>query len=112
MIEGLDIGGYLHFDLPYIEKVCCLDEVDKAILEELYTAGERGILPKDIVHDLKPLIGDRWQVLHRIQHMNKRLDLEIAQKVAEKRGHEWALTSFARNAYDLTKEKLERSIEE
>jgi len=40
--------------------------------------------------------------------MNKRLDLEIAQKVAEIRGHEWALTSFARNAYDLTKEKLEK----
>lgn len=36
--------------------------------------------------------------------MNKRLDLETAQKVAEKRGYEWALTSFARNAYDLTKE--------
>jgi 3-hydroxyisobutyrate dehydrogenase-like beta-hydroxyacid dehydrogenase len=77
-------------------------------VEELYRAGERDVLPKDVVHDLKSMIRDRWQVLHRIQHMNKRLDMEIAQKVAEKRGHEWALTSFARNAYDLTKEKLEK----
>jgi len=31
IIEGLDIGGYLQFDQPYIEKVCCKSEIDIAI---------------------------------------------------------------------------------
>jgi len=35
--------------------------------------------------------------------MNKLLDEEIAQKVAEKQGHKWALTAFARDAWGKTK---------
>ena len=106
MIQGLDIGGYLHFDQPYIEKVCCLDGVDKAILNELREAGAGGILPKDLAFALKEYKLDRWQVLRRIQRMNKRLDEEIAQKVAEKQGHRWALTSFAREAWSSTGEEV------
>jgi len=107
IIEGLDIGGYLQFDQPYIEKVCCKSEVDIAILDELLRAGEGGILPKDIALNLKEYGLDRWQVLHRIQHMNKRLDEEIAKKVAEKRGRKWALTNFAYKAWKQTEAELE-----
>jgi len=106
VIMGLDIGGYLVFDQPYIEKVCCLDDVDKAILNELHEAGAGGILPKDLASALKEYKLDRWQVLRRIQRMNKRLDEEIAQNVAEKQGHKWALTSFAREAWGSTKEEI------
>jgi len=85
MITGLDIGGYHHFDKPYIEKVCCSDDdVDKAILNEFHCAGASGILPKDLAKALEEYDLDRWQVLRRIQRMNKRLEEEIAQKVAEK----------------------------
>jgi hypothetical protein len=35
-----------------------------------------------------------WDVARRIQRMNKKLMKELGQKVAEKRGHEWAPTSF------------------
>jgi len=38
--------------------------------------------------------------------MNKRLDEEIAQKVAEKQGPKWALTSFARDAWGQTKAEI------
>jgi hypothetical protein len=108
MIQGLYIGGYLHFDQPYLEKVCCHDDVDKAILNELHCAGAAGILPKDLANALEECKLDRWQVLRRIQYMNKRLDQEIAQKVAEKQGHKWALTSFARNAWGQTKGEILR----
>ena len=106
VIKGLDIGGYLVFDKPYIEKVCCPEDVDEAILNELHEAGAGGILPKDLASALKECELDRWQVLRRIQHMNKRLDEEIAQNVAEKQGHKWVLTAFARNAWGETKEEL------
>lgn len=106
IIEGLDIGGYLQFDQPYIEKVCCRDEVDTAILKEMFQAGEGGILPKDIALNLKEYELDRWQVLHKIQRMNKHLVEEIAKKVAEKRGHKWALTNFAYKAWKQTYEEL------
>jgi hypothetical protein len=39
MIQGLGIGGYLHFDKPYIKEVYCYDDVDKALLNELHCAG-------------------------------------------------------------------------
>ena len=43
--------------------------------------------------------------------MNKRLDKQIGQKVAEKRGLKWALTSFAEAASELTKEEIESEKE-
>ena len=106
IVKGLSIGGYLVFDKPYIEHTVCRDEVDQAILVELYHAGDGGVLPKDIAHALKAYESNRFQVLRRIQHMNKLLDEEIAQKVAEKHGHKWALTEFTREAYDKSKEEL------
>jgi hypothetical protein len=106
IIEGLDIGGYLQFDHPYIEKVCCRDEVDLAILYELFRAGDVGILPKDLACNLRRYKLDRWQVLRRIKRMNKRIEKEIAKKLAEKRGHRWALTNFAYKAWKQTYEEL------
>jgi len=38
--------------------------------------------------------------------MNKKLMKELGQKVAEKQGHKWALTSFAREAWGSTKEEI------
>ena len=39
--------------------------------------------------------------------MNKRLDKQVGQKVAEKRGLHWALTSFAEAVKEQTKEEIE-----
>jgi hypothetical protein len=38
--------------------------------------------------------------------MNKSLDEEIAKKVAEKRGHKWALTNFTHKAWRQTEAEL------
>ena len=94
------------FAPKYVEDVACSDEVDQAILVELYHAGDGGVLPKDIAYALKDYELNRFQVLRRIQHMNKLLDKEIAQKVTEKHGHKWALTQFTREAYDKSKAEL------
>lgn len=86
--------------------MCCSEDVDQAILNKLHEAGASSILQKDLASALKEYELNRWQVLRRIQHMNKRLDKEIAQNVAEKQGHKWVLTAFARNAWGETKEEL------
>jgi len=112
IITGLELAELMHFGQPYIEKVVCRDELDKVILRQLYEAGHKGILPKDVVARVKdPGLWDRWQVLHRIEHMNKRLDSEIGQKVAEKRGHEWTLTDFTYQAYKLTEQEMKADLE-
>jgi len=104
---ALKLAQMAPFDEPFIKQVCAKDEIDKAILQELWEAGHRGILPKDIIANIKhPGLWDRWQVLHRIEHMNKRLQELTGEQVAEKHGHEWALTEFAYEAYDLTKDKI------
>jgi hypothetical protein len=49
--------------------------------------------------------------------MNKKLEKEFGLKVAEKRGHHWAMSSFMRSAYNSTikearEEQEAKSLEE
>jgi len=50
----------------YVEDVACTDEVDQAILVELYHAESSGVLPKDIAYALGEYELNRFQVLRRI----------------------------------------------
>jgi len=64
-----------------------------------------GVLPRDIAREVQCGVTP-WQVTLRIRRMNKRLDKQIGQKVAEKRGLHWALTNFAEATSELTKEEI------
>jgi hypothetical protein len=88
------LKGLFHFEKPMIQKMACLDEVDEEILELLYEAGNAGMLPKDLAAKLAQFKIRRHQVSRRIQRMNKRVETEIGERVAEKRGWCWALTGF------------------
>ena len=77
-----------------IQKIACVDEVDQEILELLHRAGSRGVLPKDLASQLSSFRIRRHQVSRRILRMDKRLEKEIGEKLVEKRGWHWALTSF------------------
>jgi len=96
------------FEPEYIQDIACRDEVDKQILEELRYAGEYGMLPRDIAVKLDDKRFTRFYVTARLKQMNKKLDAALGQRVAEKRGKNWALTSFMREAWDNTKEKMEK----
>ena len=89
------LKGMFHFEKPMIHKIACIDEVDVLILEFLYETGNAGLLPKDLAAKLVEFTVRRHQVSRRILRMNKRLEKEIGEKLAEKRGWHWALTSFA-----------------
>ena len=102
--KGLE--HYFVFNEGFIAKVACRDEVDQAILEMLKTSPASGILPRDISREVQCGVTP-WQVTLRIRRMNRRLDKQIGQKLAEKRGLHWVLTSFAEAASELTEEKEE-----
>jgi hypothetical protein len=93
IVKGLE--GMFHFEKVFVEKVACVDEVDAEILQLLYQSQPTGLFPKDIARRLPQYRLNRYNVLRRIKTMNRKVEKEIGQHVAEKRGHHWALTSFA-----------------
>jgi hypothetical protein len=103
LAKGLEPS--LVFEPEYIQDIACRDEIDKQILEELRYAGEYGMLPRDVAAKLSDKRFTRFYVTARLKQMNKKLDAVLGQRVAEKRGKNWALTSFMRNAWDSTKDE-------
>jgi hypothetical protein len=85
---------WISFEPDYIQKVACEDEVDAEIIMCLIQKGVGGLLPSTLASELARYDLKRWDVTRRIQRMNKRLMKEIGQKVAEKRGYQWAPTNF------------------
>jgi hypothetical protein len=94
--------GSFNFEQPIVERVACRDEVDKDILQLLFEAGTLGVLPKNLAEKLVRFKITRHQISRRIQRMNKRLEKEFGEQIAEQRGWHWALTSFAREAWGQT----------
>ena len=88
-----------NFEKPLIERIACQDEVDREILRFLYEAGSTGLLPKDLQEKLEQFKVNRHQISRRILRMNKRLEKEFGEHIAEKRGWHWALTGFALEAF-------------
>ena len=52
------------------------------------------MLPKDLAARLSAYKVRRHQVSRRILRMNRKLEKEIGERLVEKRGWHWALTSF------------------
>jgi hypothetical protein len=89
------LKGSFNFEQSLIERVVCKDEIDREMLQALFEAGSPGSLPKDMAVKLGGFKVTRHQISRRILRMNKRLIKEFGERVAEKRGWKWALTSFA-----------------
>jgi hypothetical protein len=105
---GFAGSGMLHYTQPQIEKVACKDEVDVEILRPLYQAGGAGMYPKDIAARLSFYKLTRFHILRRLQRMNRRLEEEMKEHVAERRGWHWALTGFA---YEIWHETIADKVE-
>ncbi|MGA2308794.1 MAG: hypothetical protein ABSG57_04500 [Candidatus Bathyarchaeia archaeon] len=98
------LKGLFHFERPVIQRIACANEVDVEILELLYESGSAGMLPKNLAAGLIDFRVRRHQVSRRILRMNKRLEKEVGERLVEKRGWHWALTSFGFNVWGETEE--------
>src|SRR4030066_18742 len=83
------LKGSFNFEQSIIERVACEDEVDREILRLLFESGSPGLLPKDLAVKLVQFKATRHQISRRILSMNKRLQNEFGEYVAEKRGWHW-----------------------
>lgn len=96
------LKGSFIFEQSLIERIVCSDEVDWEILQLLYETGSSGLLPKDLQARLERFKVTRHQVSRRILRMNKRLEKEFGEHIAEKRGWHWAMTSFGQDSWRKT----------
>jgi uncharacterized protein YpbB len=116
IVKGLDLSGQLIFDRTYLEEVLHMNEADRLILTELSNADQEGRLPRDVAtalnKELKTRHYQRWHVRFALYRMNRELEAQIGEVVAEKRHHRWALTPFARKAWKLTKQEFQEELEE
>jgi hypothetical protein len=96
-----------NFDQSLIERIACKDEVDREIIRYLFEAGSFGLLPKDLTMKLERFKIIRHQVSRRILRMNKRLEKEFGEPIAEQRGWHWALTSFVIESWGNAEKKSE-----
>ena len=103
------LKGSFNFEQSLIERIACEDEVDREILQLLFEAGNHGLLPKDLVVKLERFKITRHQISRRIVRMNKRLEKEFGEHIAEKRGWHWALTSFAMEIWGETDKEFNRN---
>lgn len=94
----LDRLGEADYSSSDVEGFAVEDEVDRAIIQRVREAGSLGVLPKIVAADVNRRGGyglRYYEVSRRIVRMNKKLHFETGKLLFEKRGHRWALTSFA-----------------
>jgi hypothetical protein len=96
------LKGSFNFERSLIERVACCDEVDREILQLLFEAGNPGLLPKNLQAKLERFKVTRHQISRRILRMNKRLEKEFGENIAEKRGWHWSLTKFTLYCWNET----------
>jgi hypothetical protein len=94
------------FEHSLIDRVACVDEVDREILQCLFEAGSPGLLPQTIAANLKSFKVTRHQISRRIVRMNKRLEKEFGECIAEKRGWHWALTKFTLESWGANEDSV------
>lgn len=102
ILNGLKGAGYFHFDVPLVQKYAYEDLVDEEILQLVYQAGREGILPKDVAANLPEYHLRHYHVTRR---MNRRLEHETGEKLFEKRGWKWTLTSFGVDIWGETEKE-------
>jgi hypothetical protein len=103
----------MDFDSQYLIDMACSDSRDQAILDILRAVGSEGLPPKDI-HARVAKYGLKYHhITRRIKRMNKRMQNEIRERVADKVGRNWALSDFMlRNWSAKTAELTEKEIED
>jgi len=109
MLKGLTYGlrHLMIFDSQYLIDMVCQDSRDGAILDVLCAAGANGLSPKEI-HARVAKYGLKYHhITRRIRRMNKHMQNEIGERVADKVGRNWALSDFMLRNWDAKTHEIE-----
>ena len=106
------LAPFLEIDSDYLVSVVCQDEGDRALLDYLRSKGSIGITPTEacVAEELERFRFKPFHITRRIQRMNKRLEEDIGKPVATSYNRRWVLTRFAQQAFNATKEEINRDI--
>ena len=112
MLRGLSLGlSYLmDFDSEYLVGMVCCDSRDRVILDVLRAAGSGGLSPKTIHVKVRRYGLKYHHITRRIKRMNKRMQNEIGERVADKVGRNWALSRFMFRNWSAKRNEIETEM--
>lgn len=103
MLRGLSLGlsHLMDYDSEYLVNMVCRDSRDEMILDVLHECGPAGLSPKEIFLKVRRYGLKYHHISRRIKRMNKRMQNEIGERVADKVGRNWALSDFMLRNLDV-----------
>ena len=109
IVSGLSLGlSYLmDYKSDYLIKMVCHDSRDELILDLLHESGSAGLSPKDIFFKMRRYGLKYHHISRRIKRMNKRMQNEIGERVADKVGRNWALSDFMLRNWSAKMDEIE-----
>lgn len=112
IVTGLSRGlSYMmDFDSAYLIRMVCRDSRDEAILDVLHECGPAGLSPREIFLKVRRYGLKYHHITRRIKRMNKRMQNEVGERVADKVGRNWALSDFMIHNYNVKKEEVETEM--
>lgn len=112
MLRGLSLGlsHLMDFDSEYLVNMVCRDSRDQAILDVLRAAGSDGMPPKKIHVRVRRYGLKYHHITRRIKRMNKRMQNEIGEQLADKVGRNWALSSFMLHNWTTKTREIETEM--
>jgi len=89
----------MDFDSEYLVNMSCRDSRDRVILDVLRAAGPAGLSPKQIHINVRRYGLKYHHISRQIKRMNKRMQNEIGERIADKVGRNWGLSCFMLRNY-------------
>jgi len=91
----------------YLVKMICRDRRDEMILDVLHECGPAGLSPKEIFLKVQRYGLKYHHITRRIKRMNRRMQNEIGERVADKVGRNWALSDFMFRNWSVKRKEIE-----
>ena len=112
MLRGLSLGLSHLMDYPgeYLLKMICHDSRDEIILDVLHECGPAGLSPKEIFLKVRRYGLKYHHITRRINRMNKWMQNEIGERVADKVGRNWALSDFMFRNWSVKMSEIETEM--
>jgi len=97
----------MDFDSEYLVSMVCHDSRDEVILDVLRAARPDGLSPKMIHAKVRRYGLKYYHISRRIKCMNKRMQNQIGERVADKVGRNWASSHFMVHNWTAKKNEIE-----